>query len=209
MLFGIFVTSWQISVLEEYGKKEFVDFYNKVFRGVVLLLFIMLVIITFSSKWLVATFASANFSEAWIYIPLLTLGTVFSNVSGLAGIIFSAVKQSKYFFYSSVYGGVTAIALNFILIPWLGLWGAVVSVGLSFMMMALSRIVYSWKYVKLDCLFQLLLMLVVSLLYIMFCLTTKCNSFVVGIMTIAMLLISNVDLIKLFIVGIIKNSNVK
>lgn len=209
MLFGIFVTSWQISVLEEYGKKEFVDFYNKVFRGVVLLLFIMLVIITFSSKWLVATFASANFSEAWIYIPLLTLGTVFSNVSGLAGIIFSAVKQSKYFFYSSVYGGVTAIALNFILIPWLGLWGAVVSVGLSFMIMALSRIVYSWKYVKLDCLFQLLLMLVVSLLYIMFCLTTKCNSFVVGIMTIAMLLISNVDLIKLFIVGIIKNSNVK
>lgn len=209
MIFGIFVTSWQISVLEEYGKKGFDSFYNKVFRGIVLLLLVMLVIITFSSKWLVATFASADFGEAWIYIPLLTLGTVFSNISGLAGTTFSAVKQSKYFFYSSVYGGVSAIVSNFIFIPWLGLWGAVVSVGLSFMIMALSRIVYSWKYVKLDCVFQLSLMLAVSLSYIILCLTTKCNSLFAGVITIGLLLLPNIDLIKLFIGRMIKNSNEK
>lgn len=54
MIFTIFVSSWQISVLEEYGKDGYASFYNKIFRGVLLILLVLLVIVTFISKWLVS-----------------------------------------------------------------------------------------------------------------------------------------------------------
>ena len=73
----------------------------------------------------------------------------FSCVSGLAGSTFSAVRKSRYFFYSSVYGGLSSIVFNFLLIPLWGIWGAVLSVVLSFMVMSVSRVAYSWTYVKL------------------------------------------------------------
>ena len=77
MIFAIFVSSWQISVLEEYGKDGYGSFYNKIFRGVVLILLVLLVIVTFISKWLVSFFTSLDYLDAWIYIPVLTLGVFF------------------------------------------------------------------------------------------------------------------------------------
>lgn len=162
MVFIVFVTSWQISVLEEYGKNDFQKFYNKVFRLVWSGLLVVFIVLTLLSKVIVSIFAANEFFEAWRYVPLLTLGVFFSNISGFAGSIFSAVKQSKYFFYSSLWGAVIAVALNFALIPLFGLLGACFSVIISFAVMAVSRIIYSWKFVKLEKLACPLLLLLLS-----------------------------------------------
>lgn len=209
MIFTIFVTSWQISVLEEYSKEGFSGFYNRIFRSVVLILLVLLVVITFVSKWLILFFASSDYLNAWIYIPILTLGTLFSSVSGLAGSTFSAVRKSKYFFYSSVYGGLSSIVFNFLLIPLWGIWGAALSVVLSFMAMSVSRIVYSWRYVKLIHVPRLLLMLLLTCIYITsVCLTDSVNSVATGIITIGLLLLLNCDLLYLLKGKIIKRYNI-
>ena len=98
MIFTIFVSSWQISVLEEYGKDGYASFYNKIFRGVLLILLVLLVIVTFISKWLVSFFTSSDYLDAWIYIPVLTLGIFFSCVSGLAGSTFFRCPEEQIFF---------------------------------------------------------------------------------------------------------------
>lgn len=147
MLFTVFVSAWQISVLEEFGKKGYEDFYNKMTRLVFIGLSAMLLIITLCSKFLVTLFASADFYVAWQYVPILTMGVLFSNISGFVGTNFSATRESKYFFYSSIWGAVAAVGLNFLLIPVLGVLGACLSVLFSFFAMAISRIVYSWQYV--------------------------------------------------------------
>lgn len=164
MLFTVFSTSWQISVIEEYGKEGFDEFYNKIYRYVVLMLILLFIVITSCSKMLIYIFASSDYIDAWIYIPILTLGTVFSAISAMSGTVFSAAKTSKYFFYSSVWGAMTAVLLNFILIPYLGLMGAAISVLLSFAVMALSRVLYSRKYVKLRNNYALLAMVLLSIL---------------------------------------------
>lgn len=150
MVFAVFTTSWQISVLEEFGKDGFVKFYNNVFKLVFLVLIIILISITFCSKLIVSVFASEDFFDAWQYVPFLTLGVLFANVSGFAGSVFSATKESKYFFYSSLWGAISAIVLNFILIPLYGIMGACLSVIVSFFVMAISRFIYSWKYLKIS-----------------------------------------------------------
>ncbi len=148
MVFAIFVTSWQISVLEEYGKPTFQKFYNNVMRIIFTCLSIVLIVISISSKLLVTMFASASFYDAWQYVPLLTLGMLFTNLSGFSGTVFSAVRKSKYFFYSSVWGAVGAVFFNFLLIPSLKLWGAAISFLLSFAVMAVSRMFYARRYIK-------------------------------------------------------------
>lgn len=147
-LFVVFGTSWQISVLEEFGKPGYSDFFNKVFRLIFTALFFILIILTLSSEFLIDTFVDDKFHEAWKYLPILALGVILSNVSGMAGSNFSASRESKYYFYSSIWGAIVAVVMNFVLIPLCGLYGAAISVVLSYLAMSISRIVYSWKYVK-------------------------------------------------------------
>ena len=167
IIFSVFAASWQISVLEEFGKEGYSKFYNKMFRLVVFGLMLMFFMIAAGSKLLVTIFTTADFYEAWKYIPVLTLGVVFSNISSFTGCNFSATKESKYFFYSSIYGSLLAIILNFLLIPLWGVMGAALSVLLSFSGMAISRIIYSSKYVKIKNIGIYLLMLLIGILTIM------------------------------------------
>lgn len=150
MAFSVFAISWQISVLEEFGKEGYTRFYNTVFRSVYVLLVAVLLAITLASRLMVSVFADAAYGEAWRYVPLLTLGALFSSISGFAGSNFSATRESKYFFYSSLWGGLSAAILNFILIPAFGLYGVCASLVLSFFIMAVSRIMYGWKHVRIE-----------------------------------------------------------
>jgi O-antigen/teichoic acid export membrane protein len=150
ILFGIFSASWQISVLEEFHKKDYSEFYNKIFRLSVFGLVIIFIIITLTSKWLVSVFASSAFHEAWRYIPILTLGVCFSNISKYIVANFSAARKSKYYLYSSIFGAVASILSSIVLIPIWGLMGASISVLFSFIIMTISTIKYSWKYVKIE-----------------------------------------------------------
>lgn len=94
---------------------------------------------------------------------------------------------------------------QFLLIPLWGIWGAVLSVVLSFMVMSVSRVAYSWTYVKLTHIPRLLLMLLLTCIYIVsVCLTGSANSLVAGFITIGLLLLLNCDLLHLLKRKIIK-----
>jgi O-antigen/teichoic acid export membrane protein len=150
LIFSIFSVSWQISVLEEFGKEKYTYFFNTVFRIVVTGLFLLFFIIAFCGQLIISILTTPAFYEASRYILLLTLGAVLSSVSGLAGSNFSATRKSKYFFYSSVWGAVFSVIGNLLLIPRLGIMGAAIAVILSFMAMAISRVAYGWKYVRIQ-----------------------------------------------------------
>lgn len=196
MLFLVFANSWQISVLEEYKKPDFSKFYNKVFRVSIFILFILLGCITLCSKTLVELFSAEEYSEAAKYIPLLTLGMVFSSISGFTGSVFSAERKSKYYFYSSIWGALSAILANSILIPSLGIMGAALSVAVSFFIMALSRIIYSWKYVKINNIPYYIIMIIISI--IMSLGTSFFLNFQLVILAFMFGILVNTDLMKTF-----------
>ncbi len=106
------------------------------------------IILSVLGKTLTDIIADAKFYEAAQYIPLLSLSSLFSSISGFVGTNFSATRESKYYFYSSVWGAIIAIFFNLLLIPIWGLYGAVIAIVFSHLIMLLSRIKYSWKIVK-------------------------------------------------------------
>lgn len=148
IIFGFFVTSWQVSVMEEYKNKEFGTFYNNILK----ILFLGMIIISgglsFLSVPIIKLFSTPDYYSAAQYIQLLCIGVMFNCLSGYIGTLFATNKKSKYYFYSSFYGAVVAVVLNFLLIPRFGVWGACISNVGSLVVILLVRTIYSVDYVK-------------------------------------------------------------
>lgn len=144
----LFQNAWLISVMEEAKKPTYTDFYNKMLKGVVMIQSLLAVALAFCGKWIIEIFTTPEFYSAWAYIPLLVVGVIFMNVATFVGSNFAVTRESKFYFYSTVWAGASSVALNFALIPSLGLWGACWSMVLSQAICMVARIIYSWKTVK-------------------------------------------------------------
>lgn len=167
LLVSVFMLSWQISVFEEFGKKGYKEFYNQAFSVITLFLMFCCCLMTIFSREIINIFATKEYSEAWIYMSILTLGVAFSCMSSLSGINFSVVKQSKYYFYSSLWAGIAAVILNVILIPNYGIMGATLSVCISFFIGAIIRIYYSWQFVQLEKIYKYIFAICVNVFVIL------------------------------------------
>jgi len=148
MLFVIFSNAWTISMLEEFNKSDFNVFFNKTMRFLFFVVALGTIILIMSSKLLVGIFASQNFYEAWRYVPVLTLGVIFQNLSSLIGGVFAAEKKSKYFFYSSLWGSISSVVLTILFVKLWGLMGACIAITCSFLCMALARLKYAWVHIN-------------------------------------------------------------
>ena len=144
----LFQNAWLISVIEEAKKDSYEAFYNKMLKTVIIVQTLLAVILAFCGKWIIQLFTTPEYYSAWQYIPVLVIGVIFMNVATFVGSNFAVTRESKYYFYSTAWSGLTSVILNFILIPLFGLWGACWSVIISQAICMVARIKYSWKTVK-------------------------------------------------------------
>lgn len=149
MVISLFSSAWTISLLEEFKKPDFNYFFNRTLKFVTFLCILTGCAITLSSKLIIRIFADAAYYEAWKYVPVLTLGVIMQCMSGFIGGVFSAEKKSKYYFYSSIWGGAASLLLTFVCIKYWGLFGAGAAICGSFLVMTIVRLFYAWKHINL------------------------------------------------------------
>ena len=147
MIYGFFQQAWMVTVIEEFKKKDFADYYNRVFRVVFSVQVLACMLVVVFAKPFIRLMTSPDYYDSWQYVPLIAYASVLSNISAFTGTVFSAAKKTKYTFYSTIIGGFSSIILNIIFIPMLGLWGACVSFILTYFACAISRIMYSVRFV--------------------------------------------------------------
>ena len=146
MLYSVFTYSWQISVLEEFGKEDYPSFYNKMFRIQFFVFSLFVIGIAFLGRPIIEIMTTPDFYGAWHYIALLSLSVAISNLAGFVGTTFLATKESKYYFSTSLWGGLACLALNFLLIPSWGIWGAVVSIMVANSLIFILRLRITRRY---------------------------------------------------------------
>lgn len=200
ILFSIFSYSWQISVIEEFKKENYKDFYNKMVQLIFSILILVSCGMTILSPYIIKI-VDNKFIEASSYIPILSIGVVFSSFSGLVGTNFSAIRKSKYYFYSSVWGATASIILSLILIPSFKLYGACIAIVVPHLIMALSRLFYSWKYVKLEKLYKYVSLIIINLSLIV--ITGKYGMNAYSILIIVLLFIFYILLNRNLLISII------
>lgn len=164
----IFTSSWQVSVLQEFGNQQFPVFFNKIGNLYLSLLVLISSTIAICSQWIIKISVSENFFEAWKYLPIISFSVVFNGLASHAGTLFSATKTSKYFFYSSATGAICSIVFNILLIPTYGLYGAAVGFTLSQIAIGVYRAYFANKIVKIEKSITLCLLLLCNLQIILF-----------------------------------------
>ena len=169
MLFGIFSSAWTISLLDEFGKTDFNRFFNKTVKVLFYGMSLFTVIFILCSKLIVTIFAAPEFYDAWRYMPILTVGILLSCMSGLIGGIFSAEKNSKYFFYSSIWGAASSLLLTLLGVKYFGLMGVCIAVAVSFLCMVIVRLKYAWKHINLfDVKYYMAMLLLIVVVAVVF-----------------------------------------
>jgi O-antigen/teichoic acid export membrane protein len=146
---NLFFVSWQITSIEEYQKENYAIFYNKIFRSLFLFAILLSAAAVVVTKLFIIYILSDNYAESAQYLPILYMSLAFSVMSSFFATNFTTYKNTKMLFYTTVIGAGVAIIINFLLIPYWGVWAAALSIMLSQMSVALVRYTRSEKYIHL------------------------------------------------------------
>lgn len=149
MLYNLFQQAWLVTATKEIDNDDFSSYYSRLMDFIISIQSFVCMALMFLSDWIIHTFCDARYAEASVFVPILCLGIIFSNLSTFSGTVFSASKKTKYLFYSILIAAIVSIVLNFTLIPVIGVWGAIASILASHMIACISRLYYSEQFVEL------------------------------------------------------------
>ena len=120
---SVFNEAWRLSAVRESDDpKACADFFSQVFRYYVAVVFVGgAFLIAFAKVCSVILFADSYY-EAWLYVPILVIATVFTSFDSFLATAYFTKKKTMASFYTSMAGAVLNIVLNLI---WIPVWGAV------------------------------------------------------------------------------------
>ncbi len=144
----VFMQAWMYSAVEikeNNNSEEYTNLiYNMLFRTIIIISTGILMI----EKVFLKIYVSAEYYEAWKYVPFLMVGFVFLTLANFLSTSYSAHKDSKGLLISGTVGACANIVINFLLIPRIGIYGAAIGTLLSYILVFIYRIIDTRRYVK-------------------------------------------------------------
>ncbi len=148
-VFTIFNLTWAESAslhIKDDDKDEFfTKIFNTTLRLFVALSFGIVATMPFVFQKLIT---GAGYAPAYEQIPILLLSTIFNIVVALLGSVYVALKKTGEIAKTSVVAAVINIAVNVLLIRFIGLYAASISTVVAYFAMAIYRYIDVQKYVK-------------------------------------------------------------
>ena len=143
LLTGLFLSAWQITSAEEYGKHD--EMFGSIYSKFLTILICIVGLIIPFTKIISSLMFSNDFYMAWEYVPVLLFAYIFHDLSAYLGSISTASKKTKTLFVSTLIGAILNIVLNLLLIPYLGAFGAAIATLLSYALVWIFRVFDSKK----------------------------------------------------------------
>lgn len=150
MLHSVFFQAWQLSAVEESEAKDKSYYYTTVFNMFSCVMFLGISFAIFIIKPFLKIFVDEAYFSAWKYVPFLLIAVTFSSFSGFLGTNYVAMKETKGIFKTTVYGAISNVLFNALLIPIFGMNGASVATCISYMITFVVRNRDTRKFVKIN-----------------------------------------------------------
>lgn len=147
---SIFTQAWGLSSIKEYDSSNDTSFYSKVFNYFIIVIFGACICVVSIIKIFMRIYVSEEFFESWQFVPLLLFGAVFSAISSFAGSLLGAMKKPQNLMWSTLVAGVANVILNIALIPVCGLWGAAIGTLVANVVVAVFRLIFVKKHLRID-----------------------------------------------------------
>lgn len=143
---GIFVQAWQLSTINEFDKKDSASFFSNIYKAYNVTLILLCSTLIMFCKIIARVLYSNEFFEAWKITPMLLLGVLFGSLVAYYSPTYLAYKKTKILFTSTLIGAIITIALNLILVPIIGIFGAAIGSAVSYFVVYLYLHLDSRKY---------------------------------------------------------------
>ena len=136
----IFNDAWKLSAVSESGDREkCTKFFSEVFRYYIAVMFAGGAILAAGAQIFSKILFAESYFTAWVYIPILSVATVFTALDTFLGSAYFTVKRTGMSFWTSLIGAAVNIVLNVILIPSFGAIGASIATLVSYFAVFLVR----------------------------------------------------------------------
>lgn len=149
-LTNIFNQAWIISSVSEYDTTRDKNFYSNTFSVFNCMLVMMASGIVLLIKPFMQIYVGKNFIESWQYVPLLLLGSIFQSYAAFYGAIYTSAKKNVSVMTTTLVAAIINIVLNTILIPAIGIQGAVIATVVAYFIVFVFRMMDSHKYIHFD-----------------------------------------------------------
>ena len=146
----IFLEAWQISAVKESGEKHTSRFFGNVFKAYQSVVFIGGAGIILLCKPLIKLLADDAYFEAWTFVPVLIMATIFACFSTFMTSIYMVEKRGGLNLATMSAGAVANIALNLLLIPKIGAQGAAIATFASYVLVFGLRAVNTRKFININ-----------------------------------------------------------
>ncbi len=149
----LFTEAWQLSAVADAGEgKERSRFFSRVFSGYQGILTIAASGIILFAKVFVTILdgSDGGYYDAWAYIPILVIATVYSCYANYLSSVYMVAKKSALNLYTTMAGAGLNLLLNWVMIPIWGVNGATVATLLSYLLVFGLRAVNTRKFIPFD-----------------------------------------------------------
>lgn len=147
-IFNIFIMSWT-EIVFLYINDDSDNFISKTFNSIFKLIVSLCLLLSAAMFIIFPIFVKGDFGDSYNYILPLIYSTIFSNIVAVIGPIYLAKNKTKEIAKTSVISGILNVIINLFFIKIIGIWAAVFSTLISFMLVAIFRYLDVKKYVRL------------------------------------------------------------
>ena len=198
MFQNIFTQAWSISAIKEFDKNDNDGFIGRTYTlmnfGMIIICSVLMILNIPIAKLLYAN----DFFNAWKFVPPLLLSVVFNAMALFIGSIFTAVKDTKTLSYSTIIGASVNIVFNFLLIPYLGAYGAAIATALGYGVVLIMRHIILRKYIHMKIKMKRDVVAYIALLLQIIIATKDFNYIYLQILVLCFIIVLYSDIIKIF-----------
>ena len=148
---GVFNEAWQLSAISESkDERETGHFFSAVFERYQAILFLGCSMLIPFTQIATRLLLNDSYFEAWSFMPVLLIATVFSSLVTFIGTIYTVKKKTTMSLLTAFLGAVLNIVLNFLLIPQMGAQGAGIATAISYFAVFAFRAIHSKSFMPFD-----------------------------------------------------------
>ncbi len=141
---GVFNEAWQISAISESNDREEVsNFFSAVFERYQAILFLGCSLLIPFTPLATKILLNDSYYEAWTFMPVLLVATVFSSLVTFIGTIYTVKKRTTMSLVTAALGAGVNVVLNLVLIPEMGAQGAGIATAISYFTVFVFRAIHS------------------------------------------------------------------
>lgn len=146
----VFTEAWQLSAVTDGQGRDRERFFSQVFSALSGGAFFAGGALILLTRFIMGFLVTPRFYDAWHYVPILIVATVFASLVAFQNSVYMVERKSHLSLITMAVGAGANLALNALLIPAYGVYGAAIATAISYVLIFIVRAFNTRTLIRVD-----------------------------------------------------------